>query len=354
MVEHLRGEIDFFILTRDTDYCETEPYSSVISDQWTKFKDGVSVFYFSRKFLSVGNLKKVALEANCEQWNINGIYSFYFSILPLFLGRNQSKIRLLVSSRGMLSPHALAVKTLKKKLLLNFFKGFGFYDNVDFHATNQSEAYQIEKQIGKGKTILIAPNLPKPAPTVNPGYKKKKTQLLKLISLARVSAEKNTLGALEILTKVESEVCLDWYGQVYDQSYMIQCEEIKNQLPDNVEVNFHDSISPDKIPSVLEQFHLLFSPTQGENFGHSIFESLMAGLPVIISDQTPWNNLEEKGIGWDISLEKPEQFVQAIEKAAAMSQSEYHKMSQASYDFAKLFAESPEVLEANRKLFDLT
>ena len=28
-----------------------------------------------------------------------------------------------------------------------------------------------------------------------------------------------------------------------------------------------------------------------------------AGCPLIISDRTPWQNLEEKGIGWSIPLE---------------------------------------------------
>lgn len=351
LVEHLSSEIDFFLLTRNTDYCETEPYPSIISDQWTKLKDGVSVFYFSKDFLSVGNLKKVAVKADCEQWYINGVYSFYFSILPLLFGKGQKEVRLLVSSRGMLSPHALSVKSLKKKILLGFFRGFGFYNEVDFHATNQLEACDIKKQIGKNKTLLIAPNLPKKTLEVNPSYDKKKTSPLKLISLARVSPEKNTLVALEILKDVKSEICLDWYGQVYDKSYMHKCEEIMNQLPSYVQVKFHESISPNKIPSVFDQSHFLFSPTKGENFGHSIFESLMAGVPVIISDQTPWRNLEERGIGWDFPLDKPGQFVQSIEKAAAMNEKEYQKMSEAAFKYAKCFAQNSKVLEANRNLF---
>jgi glycosyltransferase involved in cell wall biosynthesis len=82
-------------------------------------------------------------------------------------------------------------------------------------------------------------------------------------------------------------------------------------------------------------------------------ESWQSACPVIISDQTPWRDLQEKGIGWDISLTSPEKFVEAIEKAAAMNQEEYNKMSQSAFEYAKRFTEDPEVLEANRRLFNL-
>jgi glycosyltransferase involved in cell wall biosynthesis len=95
-------------------------------------------------------------------------------------------------------------------------------------------------------------------------------------------------------------------------------------------------------------------PTFHENFGHVFIESWSNGCPVIISDQTPWRNLEEKGIGWDISLKEKSKFIKAIEEAASMNQEDYSRMSEAAFDFAKSFRENPAVLEANRKLFNLS
>lgn len=43
-------------------------------------------------------------------------------------------------------------------------------------------------------------------------------------------------------------------------------------------------------------------PTFNENYGHAIVESFVAGLPVVISDRTPWRNLEKINAGWDIPL----------------------------------------------------
>jgi len=352
LVEHFRKEIDFYIITRDTDYCEDRPYESVESNKWVNHNEGVSVFYFSKDFLSISNLRRIATEADCDRWYINGIYSFYFSILPLFLGSKTKGIRKTVSARGMLSPHALAVKPLKKKVLLWFLKSLGFYRSLHFHATNKTEAIEIEKQVGVSRGVLIAPNLSKPIVVDSLKVKGKKPGNVKLFSLARISQEKNTLGALEILSHITHHVQLDWFGQVYDENYMSKCQEVINSLPNNIQINFPGSISPEEIPLILDDFHFLFLPTQGENFGHSILEALSAGCPVIISDQTPWRDLKEKGIGWDISLSNLDTFVQIIEAAAAMDQEEYTIMSQAAFAFAKDFTNNPKILKANRDLFD--
>ena len=92
-------------------------------------------------------------------------------------------------------------------------------------------------------------------------------------------------------------------------------------------------------------------PSEGENFGHAILEALSAGCPVIISDMTPWKSLESKKIGWDLSLDNPENFVDAIETAAAMNQETYGEWSNNAISFANNFCNNPTILEANRKLF---
>jgi hypothetical protein len=46
----------------------------------------------------------------------------------------------------------------------------------------------------------------------------------------------------------------------------------------------------------LAEYDLFLFPTLGENYGHVISEALASGCPVVISDQTPWRNLEAEGI----------------------------------------------------------
>ena len=58
----------------------------------------------------------------------------------------------------------------------------------------------------------------------------------------------------------------------------------------------------------LAKNDLFFFPAHGENYGHVIAEAMAAGCPVLISDQTAWRNLEEKGAGWDLPLDAPGRF----------------------------------------------
>ena len=95
----------------------------------------------------------------------------------------------------------------------------------------------------------------------------------------------------------------------------------------------------------------MFMPTQGENFGHIILQALMTGCPLIISDQTPWRHLEDKKIGWDLSLSNLTDFSKHIDLLSEMSQSDFDYLSTSAFRFAIQYLDNPEILEQNRHLF---
>ena len=351
MVEQLREKIDFFVVTLHTDYGETTPYTEVPPDRWVPLKEGLSVYYFSQNRLSVSALWQVAKQTHCTIWYINGIYSRYFSILPLLFAKGLAVKRVIVASRGMLSKHAFSVKGEKKRVFLHIARLLGLYRGVRFHATNAEEAASVSLAIGPSAEVYIAPNLPSP-PSETFRAKQKSGDILRLIALARVSPEKNCLLAIDILSRCGAcKVQLDWYGQQPDPSYVQSCEALACQLPANISVVFHGGVAPSAIPALLREADFFFLPTRGENFGHAIIEALLSGTPVIISDTTPWRQLEEKGIGWDISLLQPNRFAEVIESAAAMDQDTYRKMSLNAFSFASEQLRNPETLAATLKLF---
>ncbi len=89
----------------------------------------------------------------------------------------------------------------------------------------------------------------------------------------------------------------------------------------------------------------------GENYGHAIFEALTTGLPVLISDQTPWRNLEQMKVGWDIPLQMKEKFVDAITQAAGWDQQQYTEWSESAYTYAKEYILKQGALAKYRQLF---
>jgi glycosyltransferase involved in cell wall biosynthesis len=76
----------------------------------------------------------------------------------------------------------------------------------------------------------------------------------------------------------------------------------------------------EKIIESLPRYDLFYMPTLGENFGHSIVEAMQAGCLPLISDKTPWRQLQSVGAGWDLPLNDPAAFTSAVETVAALDQ----------------------------------
>jgi len=88
----LKDEFAFNIFSRNTDYCEDIPYPDIIADEWNELEKYVNVYYFSKDGLSKSNLKNLLFSTDFDVLYLNGIYSWWFSILPLLLVRNSLKI----------------------------------------------------------------------------------------------------------------------------------------------------------------------------------------------------------------------------------------------------------------------
>ena len=352
ITEHLSSEFEFFIVSRNTDYLENKPYPNIKANQWVKFKENINIFYFSADNLNVKNIKNLISNLDFDTIYINGIYSFYFSLLPVYLFRKSSK-KTIVASRGMLSEHSFSSKNIKKQLFIFFAETFNFYKNIYFHVTNNTEKSEVSKLKFKSKGYIVAANLPPKLSEKKIEPILKKTEKLKLVSIARISIEKNTLFALQILTEnnYSGIIEFDIYGSVYQQDYWQECKQIIKLLPDNVIVNYKGEINNTKVNSTFKKYHFSFMPSLGENFGHSILESFIAACPVIISNQTPWQNLEKRNIGWDISLNDKNKFFKTIQYCINMEQEEYNKWSESSYNFAKSFANNPELIKQTKRIF---
>ena len=82
---------------------------------------------------------------------------------------------------------------------------------------------------------------------------------------------------------------------------------------------------------VFYSYNLMFLPTLVENFGHAIVESLYFETSVLISDLTPWKNLEAFGVGWSIPLSEECRFISAIEQMPKMDRRERMNLTRAAF-----------------------
>lgn len=352
LVNHLNEEFNFKIITRNTDYCESQPYPNILSNEWCQINENTSVYYLSADKTTKTNIHHLIKSTAFDIVYLNGVLSYYFTIVPLLYFRKVNNKKIIVAARGMLAPGALAIKSKKKKLFFIVSKILNLFHKVIFHATNEAEKQDIINVFGNKNEIKIAGNLSKKITIPNYLPKSKQAGNLKLVNIARVAPEKNLKFALEILKEVKTDVTFDFYGPVYDEKYFNECLSVLNSLPVNVKASYKNVIPNEKVYETLSQYHALLMPTLGENFGHIILESLIAACPVIISDQTPWQNLESEQSGWDISLNQKHKFAEAIEVLAATNEKEYNVYSHSAYKKAKDFVENQSILEANKALFE--
>lgn len=227
------------------------------------------------------------------------------------------------------------------------------YKNVQWHVTNQAEEEQVRQQIDRQAQTTIANNLPRKVTT--PFTPVAKTEgSVRLCSPARVAPEKNTLYAIQCLKDLPDNIAveLDLYGQIYNQAYWQECLAEIELLPANIAVTHKGFIEPEEIPTTIKEYHALFLPTRGENFGHVILESFMAGRPVLISDQTPWRNLHIRKAGWDLPLNNPKAFEEVLMILDGMGQEEFDDWGRGAWQMGQESANDEALLEQYRKLFD--
>ena len=103
----------------------------------------------------------------------------------------------------------------------------------------------------------------------------------------------------------------------------------------------------------LKNYHALFLPSTGENFGHIIIEAMMNSCVPIISDKTPWKNLESEQVGYAISLNDKGSFSEVIDKTANMNQIDFNTMRKNANDYALKVLNNKELIQDYHKLFQL-
>jgi glycosyltransferase involved in cell wall biosynthesis len=265
------------------------------------------------------------------------------------------KANVIIAPCGELSEGALQLKSLKKKVFINFSKVSQLHRNIIWKASSELEKTEIEKIKGKGGEIFIAPDLP--PNTIFEDYRqelklKKTSGEARLIFLSRFMRKKNFKWLLEFLGKIEGNLSIDVYGPIEDEAYWTECLEIIKKLPENIKVEAKGSIPHKKAVETLFDYHFFVLPTLGENFGHVFLEALAAGCPLIISDRTPWLDLQKDEIGWDISLENKEKWLETLNYCIRLDNVNYSKLSANARNYACRWLASPKTEENTLRVLE--
>lgn len=337
MVEALGEEFDFRIVTSDRDATDTEPYPDVKDDVWKRVGKA-QVLYLSPSKRTLRHIGKILRTTPYDVLYLNSFFDPNFTLKPLLARRLglAPKTRCILAPRGEFSEGALKLRSTKKKAFLLAAHMIGLYRDLEWHASSTHEEADIRRKLDAvARKIKVALNLPDMTPRQLPAFSPRTPgEPLRIIFLSRIAPMKNLDFALEVLKRVRAPVALHIYGLIDDVAYWKQCQEFMKTLPDNITASYHGSIPHEEVAATLACHDLFFLPTRGENYGHAIFEALSVGTPVLISDNTPWRNLAEKQVGWDVPLGAIKEFVEKIENISALSEGDNAMIRRCAKDFS--------------------
>ena len=352
LVRALEGEYDFRIVCLNRDHGENTTYTDVTPSQWTQLGNA-SIYYSTEREAGFALTRRLVQEINPDMIYLNSLFDWEFSMKPFLAVGRGNDTPVLLTPRGELSIGALGLKAWRKKFFLDLVRASRYYAQVHWHASSDSENARICKVFApETSRLFLASNLPEIQQDRLPRTGEKKPNVLKIVLAARISPMKNTLTAIKIAAQLKGEVELDLWGPLENNEYWARCQQQMLLCPSNVKVRHRGEVEHEKLASLLKCYDVMLLPTLGENFGHSIIEALDAGLPVVISDRTPWRNLGLAGVGADIPLEDEAAFILTLGQYQAMDENEMSAARRACRHYVSEWRNLHTNLDDYKKMFN--
>lgn len=275
-------------------------------------------------FINGEPFEKAVVQVNPQIVHIHGIWSLELHRCVSVCRR--LKIPYIIAPRGMLEPWSLKYKWFKKRIARWLYQDNDLKNAAMLHATATSEAEQFRK-LGFVNPVIVSPNGVN-VPSKNLDVKNN-TNSRRILFVGRMHPKK---GVMELIEAWKSVKMLGWSCElVYTVSGDFE-KEYERKVKAKVEEQemkdwfiFTGALNDEEKWTAYARADLFVLPTYSENFGIVIAEALWAGVPVITTNGTPWQELEEHKCGWWIDI-GVEPLVAALQEAMALSDDERHAM----------------------------
>ncbi len=344
LVQNLADKCDLSVISILFDKNTDKPYSNVSEGKNRLFN--ADIYY-----LKENNNKafySCLTQIKPDVLYVSSLFSYEYSIAAFMYAKFHKDVRIIVAPRGELMPLALKRKATAKLLFLSGIKAT-MPNNTEFHVTSDEEELAVRSIFGKNYIWKIK-NLPSKVSGAD-SFLDKKSGSLSVVMIGRIHPIKNIDYAINLMNNVRGDVELDIYGPEEDIKYTESCKNSASELPDNVKVNFKGIVDHDEVGAVLRNHHVFLSPTESENYGHSIIESLLCGVPVVISNNTPWRGLEADFAGYDIDLSDRDLFVNALQRFIDMDNDTYRQYTSGAVSYIQSGLAVEETVEKYTEMF---
>ena len=332
LVQSIKDQFDIYIISKNHEINDDKPLEGIVFG-WNQFEFG-KAYYTKKDEHTFKNITRLIEDVEPDVIYQNSFFSID-DLLPVLVYKKKHKnVKVIVAPRGEFYPERLQVGKLKKTVYGKLFRYSGLLKDVYFQGTGQEECMQEKVFLGISDNYLMnIQNISLPVKGLHGSIEKKPNEL-KLVYIARIHPTKNTLKAIEWLGGLSGNIQYDIYGSIENEIYWKQCQDAISRLPQNITVRYKGVIDHEQVASTIAGYHAYYMPTTGENFGHSIVEAMLMGKPVVISDQTPWTDVNGNG-GFAISLNDETAFITALDKLTEMNIDKYSVLSEQIENYIK-------------------
>lgn len=316
LVEAMGGDYDFHILTLNHDFTTGRPLFP--TPHHREVLPHAVVEYVPRGFAALRLLAR-RLNENFDAVDVNCAFDPLLAIPALVMCRLgfAPRSRLCHTPHGIYMDVIMGTRRLRKTLFCRAADLLGLYRRVVHLASSPGEASDIARNHWRPQQIAVVSQFvamrPAPAPQAE-----KPAERLKIAFVGRITEQKNLLAAIAMIQALKVPATLHVFGEATDPDYVRRCDALMRQGLGLGSIRFEGRVEPAELARALPQHDVLLHPTLGENFGHAIVEALHLGLPVLISDRSPWTDVEAGQAGWVLPLADLGGFVARLEAIYAM------------------------------------
>ena len=214
----------------------------------------------------------------------------------------RSGAKLVISPRGMMSAWAWNHHRLRKQLARHCLHPGAFEAAAGWHATSQEEAAEI-RALGFTQPVCVAPNgvgaaAPEELAAAKqhwqeacPDARRRPVALF----YSRFHRKKRVIELIDLwLERGPKDWLLLLVGIPEDYDAAGLSDYVHRQSGQDRVAVFSGQDRPP--PYAVASVFLL--PSHNENFGLVIAEAMAHGVPVVVTDGTPWRELNDLGLGW--------------------------------------------------------
>ncbi len=203
-------------------------------------------------------------------------------------------VKVVWSPHGTLTPWAMRYKWFKKRIAWHLYQERDLRMADAIHVTAPGEEADV-RRVGLTNPVVVVPLGVKMSAE---GLKreKKESPVKTLLFTGRVAPIKALPNLVEAMS-----LSRGWRLRIVGPDEEGHAAELKALAEKNGVSGRVDFVGPkygDDLAEEYLQADCFVLPSFSENFGSVVVEAMAAGLPVIVSRGTPWQEVEERECGW--------------------------------------------------------